>query len=397
MKPFLFLMTTLLTSKQLLAQGIFTDKNWYLEGRFFSGEIKKPDVLVQEILDKGDTRMFDLRVGHLEADSSAFAAAYHHPSFGIGFTAVDLSRARMYVFPYGKNSYTSERLGNIYALYGFLDQPLLRLNPFRLSCNFDIGVAYNTDIYNREENMKKIFSSTPLMIYVGFELGLQARIFSQWECSIHAGARHFSNGRMGIMNKGINIIGADISLRYSFSPEPDKFPPVSAPPFQRHFYYHVLVGGGVQTYLEDLAIYHNADHYRLYPKYIVTADALYRFSRIYAAGAGIDLFFVPSTASFKAWDEITYGEEATGLTYQPFSAGISINQELFYKNFSITASFGHYLYRELGRRKDESRIYERAGFRYYLPEVHDLFFGAAIKAHDFSKAEYFEVTCGKRF
>ncbi|MDR0506942.1 MAG: hypothetical protein LBH32_09045 [Dysgonamonadaceae bacterium] len=387
-----------LCGRCLTAQENHADNNWYLEGRFLSGEIKKHDEIIQKILDKGTARLFDLRLGCLKTDSSVFAVAYNYPSFGIGLTVADFSSVRMNVFPYGENSYTSSRLGNIYALYGFFDQTLIRMNFLRLSCNSHIGIAYNTDIYNLEENRKKYFSNLPVMIYAGFEAGLYCSLSSRLECGINAKASHYSNGRLGIINKGINILGADIALRYSFLPKPAKFPRINLPAFKRYWYFHISAGGGLLTCYEDLKITPNLEHYPMYQKYSVTADALYRFSRIYGGGIGIDFFYVPSTASFKEYDRIVYGEKASKFTYCPFSTGVSLNQELYYQDLALTVSFGCYLYRKLGERsEDENMFYQRAGLRYYLPKVYELFFGVAIKAHYFSKAEYLEFSTGKRF
>ncbi len=125
---------------------------------------------------------------------------------------------------------------------------------------------------------------------------------------------------------------------------------------------------------------------------------MYRWSLRYACGLGVDLFYVPSTQSFKLIDEHRLGNEvASKIKYNPFSTGIAFNQELYYKNLAITASLGYYLYRKLGERTDEATFYQRFGFRYYIPQIHDLFLGISIKAHKFSKAEYFELSVGKRF
>ena len=51
------------------------------------------------------------------------------------------------------------------------------------------------------------------MIYVGLGLKLKYRLSEHWEIGVSAGAKHYSNGKYGIWNKGMNNLGGDVSLR----------------------------------------------------------------------------------------------------------------------------------------------------------------------------------------
>jgi hypothetical protein len=362
-------------------------KHWTIEGDLFFGEIQRPDDHVKRTIQTGTTRAYDLKLGYIDSDSSYFASNYNHPLLGIGFSAIDFSGVRMTREPYD--------LGNFYALYGFIDRTLIQLNRLKFGYNFNIGLTYNTDVYDKVTNSNKIFSSTPLMVYIGLGLDLNYRLSDKWEIGVKAEAKHYSNGRMGIMNKGINILGENAVLRYYFSPAISEYPKAAASHFTKHFYYHIFAGGGVQTYLEDLMLW--KDNFRLYSKYFFSSDALYRFSLKYGCGIGLDLFYVPNTTSFREWDEASHEkEEIANLKYHSLSAGIAFNQEIYYNNLALTASMGYYVYRELGLRTDEDPLYQRAGIRYYFPKIHNLFLGSSIKAHKFTKAEYFEFSIGKR-
>ena len=370
----------------------FNKNRWSVEGNVSFGEIKKPDELVTSLLKDGACKVYDLRVGYADLDSSAFASAYNYPTFGLGLSMTDFSKVKMH---------SESGLGNIYALYGFMEIPLIKYKKFRLSPIASIGFSYNTDIYDPLSSPDKIFSGIPFMIYAGMDLGLRYHLASQWELGLALNAKHYSNGRLSIMNKGINILGGNMSLRYYLSPDNSQYPPKINRPYKKHFYYHVALGGGMQTYLEDLWVHREEvreGKENLYPKFSVTSGVSYRFSRIYGCGIGLNLFYVPSTHSFSEYDKLTFGEEvASTLKYKPISIGISINQELYYKNVALFGNFGYYLYRELGRRVDEKRFFQQAGLRYYLPRLNDLFFSGSIKAHEFKKAEYFEFSIGKRF
>jgi hypothetical protein len=290
-------------------------------------------------------------------------------------------------------------LGNLYSLYSYIDRTLFQFKSIGLGYNFEPGIAYNTDTYDSISRPDKIFSSIPFMIYIGAGLNLKYLFSNHWEIEASAKAKHYSNGKLGIWNKGMNILGGDISLRYYYSPPAKNRPRKVFPHFKKYFYWHLFAGGGIQHYIEDL----QADNfmarnknYPLYTKWFISTDALYRFSPRYACGLGLDLFYVPSLGSYRRVDELYRGKDAiAGIRYDHFSAGIAFNQELYYKNFAMTASIGRYLYRELGFRNEESPLYQRAGCRYYFLRGNNLFVGVSIKAHLFNRAECFEFTMGK--
>jgi len=384
---FIFLVSCIALYSQSLEKN-----HWWIEGSLFSGEIIKPDEHVISILQDGNCKVYDLRVGYADLDSSAFASIYNYPTFGMGFSMTDFSNVKMY---------SGTDLGNIYALYGFMEVSLIRYKKIRLNPNFSVGFSYNTDTYIPVLNSDKIFSSIPFMIYVGLDFGLKYQPADHWEFGLALNAKHYSNGRLGIMNKGINICGGNASLRYYLSPNNSQYPKKTNLPYQRYFYYHVAVSAGVQTYLEDLKVRRDEiqeGKERRYSKFSVSSDISYRFSRIYGFGIGLNLFYVPSTYSFSEYDKITFGEDvASTLKYDPISVGISVNQELYYKNAAVFGNLGYYLYRELGKRVDEKKYYQQFGFRYYFPKMNDFFLGYSIKAHEFKKAEYFEFSLGKRF
>jgi hypothetical protein len=366
-------------------------RNLVFETKWFNGELTKPDTHTQAVLQSGAVNMYEIRAGYRDYDSSYFAVNSRYPVFGLGLSAIDFSRARMIDEP--------RRLGNLYSIFAYIDRNLLQYKSFSAGYNFDAGFAYNTDVYDSITNANKIFSSSPFMVYIGIGLNVKFRLSNHWETSASIGAKHYSNGKIGIWNKGMNILGSEISLRYYLSEYENKYPQKFRTDFKPHFYWHLSAGGGALTYLEDLMLDNfvaSNRQYSIYAKYFIAADAMYRFSPKYGAGVGWDLFYIPSLQSFQKIDERRLSRQVFEATkYNPFSSGIAVTQELFYRQLAVNASIGYYLYRKIGQRTDESPLYERAGFRYYFPTRHKIFVGISIKAHQFKKAEYFEFSVGK--
>ncbi len=150
-------------------------------------------------MENGAVQNYEFRIGHRDSDSSYYAISSQHPIFGLGFSAIDFSYARMVNEPY--------TLGNLYSLYGYIDRTLFQVKPLSIGYSFEAGLAYNTDVYDSISSPNKIFSSSPIMIYIGLGLHLKYRLSDHWEIGALAGAKHYSNGKLGIWNKGMNILG----------------------------------------------------------------------------------------------------------------------------------------------------------------------------------------------
>lgn len=371
-----------------------------IQGQTSFGKMAKTDSEVKNLLLQNSLRSFDIAVGYqtLQTDSSFFASDYNYPILGIGFSVTDFSNIRL----------TNQSfINNIYTMYGFIDRSLIRWNGWSLGYRLNAGLSYAGHGYNPINNPDNHFVSSPLMVYVGINMNMKYQIARHWSLGLSVEAKHFSNGRLGMPNKGINIYAAGVSATYHFvtlqsgcSKIEDKNH------FTKYFFYHLSLGGGVQSSLEEWNLYSAAESsphkkrkdFRKYPKFSLSTDMIYRYSRKYGTGMGFDLFYTPHIHKLKEWDGILSNNEASSKQkYSPLAIGISINQEVFYKNISLFAAMGYYVYRELGIQHNESRFYQRAGFRYYLPFSEKTFIGTSIKAHKFKMAEYLELSAGFKF
>ncbi|GHV56306.1 hypothetical protein FACS1894182_02590 [Bacteroidia bacterium] len=396
MRKSCLLLFLLLSFCELYAQNTGTKEPWSIEGNFFYGKIIKHDKFVKATLQDGPTRIYDLRLGYTDFFSGE-AAGYGYPTCGVGFSMVDFRDVTLY---------HASDLGNLYTVYLFWNQRLLNFGRFRWTLQGDIGPVYNTDTFDPVTNPGKDFSSSPLMMYIGLATGIKYHFSHRWEMGLSANTRHYSNGRLGVINKGFNITGGNLSLVYHLPSR--KYSPVNSVEhsIRKSFYFHFSAGGGIQTYIEDWMLYTYSEAARresyvekYHPKYFAATDAMYRFSRKYGSGVGVDLFYMPSLDSFREWDRMNPDHAGeVEPQYHPWSVGIAWNHEVHYRNMALTASLGYYLYRKVGwRESTESPMYERIGLRYYFPQFDNLFVNWSIKAHQFHFAEYFELSVGQKF
>jgi hypothetical protein len=138
----------------------------------------------------------------------------------------------------------------------------------------------------------------------------------------------------------------------------------------------------------------------------LSGEFMYRYAPRYATGLGLDLFYSSNMKELEASDRIVYGDEAVDNCpgYCPISVGISVVQEIYWRNFAVHIAIGAYPFRHKGVNGPEAKEagdrergwhYEKAGLRYYIPKAHNLFFGFGIKSHSI-KAEYLEFSTGIR-
>ena len=143
-----------------------------------------------------------------------------------------------------------------------------------------------------------------------------------------------------------------------------------------------------------------------HPKLSLSFDALYRYSLRYATGVGVDVFYSSNMEALEKSDRVFYGDEAVDKCpgYSPISVGLSVVQEVYWRNFAVHVAVGAYPYRKKGVNGPEAKAagdrergwhYEKAGLRYYFPKLGDTFVGFAIKSHSI-KAEYLEFSIGVR-
>lgn len=371
-------------------------KHWSIDAESFAGGIIPHSEDVKKALQSKYSGIYAIGFGYqtLPSDSSIFASDYDYPLFGLRFSITDFSHVKLK---------EGSRLGNIYTLYGRMERSLLRTHRCLFDYLLDAGLAYATSPHDWLTNPSNPFIGSRLIVYVGFGLGVSYKVSSNVEMGINTGFRHYSSGRLGMPNSGINLFGAFLSGRYYFDARPQFFHKLPKPEFAKEWNFHIYAGNGWQTSLQEWRMDLKANnetcrsHYKLRPKFFLSTDAMYRYTHKFSTGLGMDLFYTGHTGLLRQWDSVLYSEQdMESRKYSKLAVGIAVNQEIYYNNFSINVSFGYYLFRQVGIH-DEERFYQRAGFRHYFPKLNNMFMGIAIKAHRFSQAEYLELSVGIKF
>ena len=345
------------------------------------------------------------------ADSCAYAKAFGFPVFSVGFS---LARTSDFKF------HDQTRFPDLYSIYGSFERTLLRKERFSAGYQLDFGATYNPGRYDPVNTPGNNWLSSPFMAYFGAGAFAKLHVGKRWEVGADVMFRHFSNGRLALPNEALNALGGGLFATYRLSDYDYKYYKSSGyerPDYDKKMQYMIVLGGGVHTCMAEWKAYVESEPdpekkkealagLKAHPKLSLSFDALYRYSMRYATGVGVDVFYSSNMEELEKSDRLFYGDEAVDKCpgYSPVSVGLAVVQEVYWNNFAVHVAVGAYPYRKKGVNGPEAKAagdrergwhYEKAGLRYYIPQLGDTFVGFAIKSHSI-KAEYLEFSIGVR-
>jgi hypothetical protein len=334
-------------------------------------------------------------VGHLELgyqtteEDSPYAALFGFPNFGVGLGWDGLSALR-YDGP--------SQLKDIVNLYGFAQRSLLRGERVSLDFFFDLGMGYNRALYDPVDNPLNRNFGSRLLIYVGTGLSFQVAVTDRVDAGLTARFDHYSTGRLGYPNAGLNNPSASLSIRYRNAAAPrrrDAARGLAATP-SRHFF-ELYAGCGIHKCAIEWSAFGTTPPW---PLFAFGGSANWRYRPHLSTGVAVDVY--AETAAFQArleeCERKLYGDETIDAygPYNRFSGGVGLIQHLHYGNFSAFGTVGAYVYRHNGYHDQRGKLYQRVGLKYVLPGPSGLFVAFDCKAHGFSRAAMMELTVGVR-
>ena len=403
-----------------------TEGHWGYALNAYYGIVPKGDKEIKRIVKHNRTWTVGAQLRHtaLPSDGSAYDEDFNYPTFSLGFNYnhyqnVDFHRdLGNYDFGLAEPVDYMSYLGNTLTLYGAFDRPLLR-NPrkWQFYYTLQFGIGYTDKKYNPYNNVDNEMISTRFLIYCG--LGAYATYSLTPELALRTGVefQHHSNGALNRPNKGSNTIGPMVGLVYRpfvtehAKKEDDAWNSASGSSGgtlsghsmtgEEDFHYdyiNITAGVGAKALYEDWVKTqfetpkgdpdYRTDHFKAYMAYSLRMDYMRRWSRRWATGAGLDVLYGSYSDHVKQIDE----EEGFQYKHTPWSIGIGIKNETYYKRLSCAVSFGLYLDRHMGHsaRRVEQPFYETIGLRYTTPLFNGLQVGFNVKAHAF-KADFTEA------
>ena len=339
-----------------------------------------------------------------DGSQGGFAQGYNYPTLGIGINYNTLSDVD---FRSGKGRYS-----DMLTAYGKFSGDLFRIKRLGFGYDVSLGLSYSSEYYHPINNRSNWFFSSPVLFYVAGGGHLTWMVTPKLDIEADISVRHNSSARFAYPNGGLNYWGGGLSARYRFkertAPKGNVFHPsrISSDLFSKKWNWEIYAGGGVHACAAEWLAFTKTESretqaattLRKWPMASLSADAIYRAGGRFGFGFTVNGFWCSNTEKLRWADSILYKEEeiAASKGYSPFSAGVGLVQEVFYKNAALYVQEGYYLYRHMGVHAEHGRIYERAGIRYYPAALSPLFVSVCIKAHRF-KADYMDFAIGIRF
>jgi len=125
-----------------------------------------------------------------------------YPSYGVGLTHYYLN---------------SDTIGNPYGVYGFFASPFLINNPkLHLGWELATGFSFHFNKFDLITNPKNDVIGSNINVYFNLSLWAAIKMSERLDLLLTSDFTHFSNGTMNTPNKGLNLLGGNLGLRYHF-------------------------------------------------------------------------------------------------------------------------------------------------------------------------------------
>lgn len=388
-------------------------RHWGYEAEVQAGQALKLDKYQKAYMGGTSDYSLAFKFNHvsLPTDSDAYAYDYHYPTFSIvgkfsknnGVTMHrdedyprwdNLSQDYYDIAPY------NTRLGNSFAIYGSFSYPLYRHAHWEFDACVNLGLAYSTRKYDKQTNADNDMIGSRILFYAGGSVNATYRVASSLGIKAGIDYWHISNGSTRQPNRSANILGPTLGVvYYPYYDILHKQRHAYIPPkFQKYWYLNFKGGVGAQTRIEDwdrtqydLTKDHpewRKEDFTLYSVASLQADIMYRYARIGALGAGLDLQYCSCYSHIRDIDV----ENGESCAHSPWAIAFDLKHTFFYGNVSLALGGGVYLYREMGAfsNRNDSFFFNRIGVHYTIPKLHNLTAGIEVKAH-LTKADFAEL------
>lgn len=374
LKYLLFFTLLLGLSPPLFGQK-YRNSGLYIETHFTQGKVLKSNDFV-----RGDNKIglpisnftaTDLRIGWQTRGTEAWHHAHKLPYYGLGIHSMVFSNADEIGFPT--------------AVYFFFGAPFSRKEKSSFDYEFSFGLSYNWKPYDEVNN--------PFNLAIGSYRNafIDAKIKYVWyfskKLSMDAGLRftHFSNGAIRMPNAGINLFAPFVGLRYDLIPkDPRPFSELKSKHVNPTKEFNIIIASGKRS-IKDTT----TPNHQMASLLNVSLEYLKPAGDIFKLGMGIDFGFDENRNLTVDGDNVQLASKGR----QVFSAVSAIGQ--FRANrLGVQAGLG-YEFLNNGKFHFSNDTYQRIGLRYYL--FKNIFAGIAIKANNFSVADYIEWSIGYSF
>ena len=313
-----------------------------------------------------------IRFGTQSTGRKNWQRLHNYPQYGVGLSYFDLGGTDI-----------DSLIGMPTAVYFFYGAPISSFRNYRLNADVEIGLSTDFKAYDSEVNPDQIFIGSTTNLHFNLALQLYHKLSERMDLSLGLSLMHFSNGKMFTPQKGINLIGLNLSTTYNFNPVknytkhvvPNYHPPVrptlvqeEVPPFKG--IHKLSFMGSIGTVQTDPGEWRHENGILdttniIGPRYLTNSfsmDYCYQFAHRLKYVVGLDMFFDNSAKNLY---DSTLPKDVT-FSKKAFYGG-HIGFQYVIERVTVIYNYGRYLYKPFEQR---GKWYMRAGGRVGLtPEI----------------------------
>ncbi len=280
-----------------------------------------------------------------------------------------------------------KKLGNAYYFLPELAFSLYRTKEWNFIASIGSGVAYLTKKYNRVSNPEHNAIGTNWNNVTQFSFLGRYNLKTNVQLGAGILLSHFSNGRTGSPNYGVNLPGGQINVRYYFNREDTLIMRREQQKLQRNdpsWGADLLFGSGLSAY--------PVPGVNALPVYFLNAGFRWKKSPYFHVLMGSEWEYNEAVYQFHYQDfdaDIIAQKKATRTAF--YGAG-----ELFFGQVSLRLQSGYYLPWPEVRQNDFFPFYFRLGLHFYPLKMNSRvkpLLGVMMKSHA-EKAQYLGIATG---
>ncbi|HTX88968.1 MAG TPA: acyloxyacyl hydrolase, partial [Bacteroidales bacterium] len=347
---------------------LFTS-NMMVEGKFYYGFIYAHHLELE--LFNSHLPAFEINLQQETYGKMKWERYFAYPQIGVS----------LLYSPLGK----SPILGDAYALFPFINFPLVRSGNFMLGFRFGLGVGYLTKKFDRTLNYQDIAIGSHFNAAVNIMLEARYRLSYRLTLSAGITLQHFSNGSLKTPNYGLNLPMANVGLAYRLVRENRKISDHVYPPTEP---FEAIIRHRIDFYFGLALGYKNmqAEYGKNFIVYHIYENTLFPVSRKSKFGFGFDLSYDPSHITILE----AQGDTVTNKL-KILRPGINAAYELVMSRLGVFLNIGYYLG---GAEKSNGPFYEKLALQYDF--LKNFFASVMLKVH-WGRADYIGWGLGYRF
>jgi len=337
------------------------------------------------------------RLGTQSKGGKGWQRVHGYPQYGFGVSFFDLGGTDI-----------DTLIGQPGAFYFFFGAPIVRFGNFRLNGDVEIGISTDFNPYDSETNPTQNYIGASQNLHSNFTLQLYYELSQRMDLALGLSFMHFSNGRTFTPQKGINLIGLNLSTAYHFNPvknftkhvDPDYQPAIrptfikeEKPAFKPHHEFIVMGSiGTVQAmpgdFKDELGQVDTTGAKG--PRYMtnsITAEYAYQFARKLKVVGGLDMFYDGSVEYL--YDDIL--PQDTKFKDKSFY-GAHVGFHYLIERVSFIFNYGRYIHKPFPQRGE---WFMRVGGRIGLTDNLDAH--VALKTRNGGIADWIEWGLAYKF